>query len=40
MDHLEKNLATLHEEVYHVRSQMGQLMETIQAVTRGQGNDG
>ena len=36
MDQLEQNQVTLREEVSQVRSQMGKLMETIQAVARGQ----
>ncbi|XP_050897524.1 uncharacterized protein LOC127104382 [Lathyrus oleraceus] len=36
MDKLEKNQAALREEVSQVRAQMGQLIETIQAVARGQ----
>ncbi|XP_050897085.1 uncharacterized protein LOC127103890 [Lathyrus oleraceus] len=36
MDQLEQNEVALQEEVSHVMSQMGQLMETIQAVARGQ----
>lgn len=36
MDQLEQNQATFREEVSKGRAQMGQLMETIQAVARGQ----
>lgn len=36
MDQLEQNQIALREEVSQVYAQMGKLMETIQAVTRGQ----
>lgn len=36
MDQVEQNQTALCEEVSHVRSQMRQLMETIQAVAQGQ----
>lgn len=36
MDQLEQNQAALHKEVPQVRAQMGQVMEIIQAVARGQ----
>ncbi|CAL5197806.1 unnamed protein product [Lathyrus oleraceus] len=36
MDQLSQNQDALREEVTHVRTQMGQLMEAIQAVAKGQ----
>lgn len=36
MEQLQQNQAALQEEVSQVRSQMEKLMETIQAVARGQ----
>lgn len=36
MEQLQENQATLQEEVSQVRSQMGKIMETIQAIARGQ----
>lgn len=36
MNQLEHNQVVLREEVAYVRAQMGQLMETIQVVARGQ----
>lgn len=36
IDQLEQNQAALQEEVSQVKSQMGKLMETIQAIARGQ----
>ena len=36
MGQLEHNQATLRESMFNMRTQMGQLMEAIQAVAKGQ----